>query len=141
MLLRSGSFFSSNDSDSDSSDSDSIEEQLVPASSVNTHAVVPISIPIEQMDPKVVQEQPTSFNFDLSSATFSSFLKNPSKFVYNVPKLKLDGSNFTDWRKGLDSFFMYIFNKILFTDDPNNFKSFPQAKGALRFFIQTNYFS
>ncbi|MBW0539096.1 hypothetical protein O181_078811 [Austropuccinia psidii MF-1] len=136
MLLQSGIFFSSNNSDSDSSDINSIEKQLFPASSVDNCPVVPISIPIEQMDPKVVQEQSTSFDFDLSSPAFSSFLKNPSKFVSNVPKLKLDGYNFTNWSKGLDNVFMYIFNKILFTDDPNNFKIFPQDKGALRFFIQ-----
>ncbi|MBW0538178.1 hypothetical protein O181_077893 [Austropuccinia psidii MF-1] len=136
MLLQSGRFFSSNDSDSDSSDSNSIEEQLVPSSSVDNHPIVPVLIPREQTDPKVVQEQSTSFDFDLSSPAFSSFLKNPSKFVSNVPKLKSDGSNFTHWSKGLDTVFMYIFNKVLFTDDPNNFEIFPQAKGALRFFIQ-----
>ncbi|MBW0524355.1 hypothetical protein O181_064070 [Austropuccinia psidii MF-1] len=97
MPLQSGRFLTSNNSDSDSSDSNSVEEQLVPTSSANTHPIVPISIPIEQMDPKVVQEQPTSSNFDLSSPTFSSFLMNPSKFFSNAPKLKLDGSKFSDW--------------------------------------------
>ncbi|MBW0575862.1 hypothetical protein O181_115577 [Austropuccinia psidii MF-1] len=72
----------------------------------------------------------------MSSPAFLSFLKNPSKFVSNVPKLKPDGSNFTDWNKGLDNVFMYIFNKVLFTDDPDNFELVHQAKGALRFFIQ-----
>ncbi|MBW0523649.1 hypothetical protein O181_063364 [Austropuccinia psidii MF-1] len=134
MPLRSGKFFSFNDSES--SDSDSVVEQLVPTSRSDIQPIPLTSVSALPMDSKLVQEQSCPADFDMASPAFSSFLKNPSKFVSNVPKLRSDGSNFADWTKGLDNIFMYIFNKILFTDDPNNFDLFPQAKGALRFFLQ-----
>ncbi|MBW0482524.1 hypothetical protein O181_022239 [Austropuccinia psidii MF-1] len=96
MPPKSGRFLSLNNYNSDSSDSNSLKEQLVPASSADAHPTFPLSIPKEQMDPKLVQEQLTSFDFALTSPAFLSFLKNPSKFVYNVPKLKSAGSNFPD---------------------------------------------
>ncbi|MBW0580914.1 hypothetical protein O181_120629 [Austropuccinia psidii MF-1] len=134
MPLRSGRFFSRDDPDS--SDSDSVEEQLVPRSRTDNESIPFPHISTLRMESKSVQEQPCTSDLDMTSPAFSLFLKNPSKFVASVPKLRSDGNNFADWSKGLANVFMYIFNKILFTDDPNNFVSVPQAKGALRFFLQ-----
>ncbi|MBW0470306.1 hypothetical protein O181_010021 [Austropuccinia psidii MF-1] len=134
MPLHSGKFFSFNNSES--SDSDSIVEQLVPTSHPDIEAVPLPSVSAFPMDSKLVQEQSQPSDYDMISPAFSLFLKNPSKFVLNVPKLWSDGSSFADWTKGLDNIFTYIFKKTLFTDDPKNFDLFPQEKGALHFFLQ-----
>ncbi|MBW0506937.1 hypothetical protein O181_046652 [Austropuccinia psidii MF-1] len=134
MPLRSGKFVSFNDSES--SDSDSIVEQLVPTSRPDIKTVPLPSVSAFPMDYKLVQEQSHPSDYDMISPAFSLFLKNPCKFVSNVPQLWSDGSNFADWTKGLDNIFMYIFNKILFTNDLNHSDLFPQAKGALCFFLQ-----
>ncbi|MBW0503458.1 hypothetical protein O181_043173 [Austropuccinia psidii MF-1] len=133
MPLRSGRFFSINDSDS--SDSDSIEDQLLPTQQSLPNPSIPITTMTSTSNP-LPKEECSNFTFDTTAPAFLSFLKNPSKFISHVPKLKSDGTNFAEWSKGLDNIFLYIFNTILFTDDPDNFDSVPQAKGALRFFIQ-----
>ncbi|MBW0474313.1 hypothetical protein O181_014028 [Austropuccinia psidii MF-1] len=83
-----------------------------------------------------LQEESVSLNLDINFPASLAFLRNPSKFFSNVPNLKPNGCTFSYWSKGLDNLFIYIFNKIPFTDNPNNFESVPLAKGALCFFIQ-----
>ncbi|MBW0478982.1 hypothetical protein O181_018697 [Austropuccinia psidii MF-1] len=131
MPLRSGRFFLSNESDS-------IEEQILPLSNPPVQSAPSTTVPIDTMasTTPIKKDQPNIFGFDPSSPAFKSFLTNPSKFISHVPKLKPDGSNFAEWSKALDNIFMYIFNVVLFTNDPDNFESVPQARGALRFFIQ-----
>ncbi|MBW0537391.1 hypothetical protein O181_077106 [Austropuccinia psidii MF-1] len=132
MPLCSGRFFLSNESDS--SDSDSIEEQILPLSNPPVQSAPSTTVPIDTMvsTTPIKKDQPDIFGFDPSSPAFMSFLKNPLKFISHVPKLKSDGSNFAEWIKALAN----IFNVMLFTNDPDNFESVPQARGALRFFIQ-----
>ncbi|MBW0568628.1 hypothetical protein O181_108343 [Austropuccinia psidii MF-1] len=85
MPQRSGRFFSLDDSDS--SDSDPVEEQLIPMSCSDIQPIPLTSTSTLPMDSKLVQEQHFPSDFDMASPAFSSFLKNPSKFVSHVPKL------------------------------------------------------
>ncbi|MBW0477686.1 hypothetical protein O181_017401 [Austropuccinia psidii MF-1] len=136
MPLRSGRFFPSNNPYS--SDSDYIEEQLLLLSNPPIQSVSNPTIPIDTMVSvaPIKKYQSNIPVLDASSTAFMSFLKNTSKMFSHIPKLKSDGSNFTNWSKALDNIFMYIFNVVLFTNDPDNFKLVPQARGALCFFIQ-----
>ncbi|MBW0530955.1 hypothetical protein O181_070670 [Austropuccinia psidii MF-1] len=72
----------------------------------------------------------------LDMDSLETFLNNPMKFATDIPELKTDGSNFSDWAKALDAIFLYIFDIPRFTQDLSNFNTLGQATKAIRFLIQ-----
>ncbi|MBW0538539.1 hypothetical protein O181_078254 [Austropuccinia psidii MF-1] len=64
------------------------------------------------------------------------FLNNPMKFATDIPELKANGSNFSDWEKALDAISLYGFDIPRFTQDLSNFYTLGQATKAICFLIQ-----
>ncbi|MBW0504584.1 hypothetical protein O181_044299 [Austropuccinia psidii MF-1] len=66
----------------------------------------------------------------------TSFIKNPGQFVSDIPSLKPNGSNFTEWAKALNGVLLYIFDVVQFTKNLENFDFVTRGSKAIRYLIR-----
>ncbi|MBW0478916.1 hypothetical protein O181_018631 [Austropuccinia psidii MF-1] len=82
------------------------------------------SVDVYYICDNVMIQQETSVKWEMNDDgddLVTSFIKSLGQFVSDIPSLKPNGSNFTEWEKALNGVLIYIFEILKLTKNLGNF--------------------